>query len=139
MLIVSQGETMHFLPILAQTSFDYSASYQMSPVASLIYFIVIIIVLAATWRIFTKAGKPGWAAIIPIYNVIVLLEISGKPLWWIILLLIPFVNLVVLISTYMGLAKAFGQGTGFGCLLIIFAPIMVPVLAFGPYEYIGPQ
>lgn len=126
---------MHHAILAFQQSFNTVP--QMSPVATIIYVVVVLIVLASVWRVFTKAGKPGWFAIIPILNIITLLQIAGKPVWWIILLLIPFVNFVVLIVTYMGLAKAFGQGSAFGCLLIIFAPIMFPVLAFGPYEYQG--
>ena len=53
-----------------------------------------IVLIAAQWKIYTKAGKPGWACIIPIYNLIVLLEIVGKPVWWFLLLLVPCVNIV---------------------------------------------
>lgn len=116
---------------------SFSTSAEVSPIVWVIYLVVVVIAIASVWRIFTKAGRPGWAAIIPIYNVIVLLDVAGKPWWWILLMLIPLVNLIILIMVYMDLAKAFGQGTGFGCLLILFAPIMFPVLAFGPYEYQG--
>ena len=61
----------------------------------LIYFAVVLLIIVGLWKMFTKAGKPGWASIIPIYNLIVLIEITGKPLWWIVLLFIPFVNFVV--------------------------------------------
>jgi hypothetical protein len=120
-----------------QSDFSFSASGEISPVIWIVYIALIVLIVASLWRIFTKAGRPGWAAIIPIYNLIVLLDVAGKPWWWILLLFIPLVNFIVIIVVYMDLAKAFGQGTGFGCLLILFSFIMLPLLAFGPYEYQG--
>jgi hypothetical protein len=89
------------------------------------------------WKIFSKAGKPGWAAIIPIYNAIVLLEIVDKPLWWIILMFIPIVNFVISIIVTVELAKKFGQSTGFAIGLILLAPIFYPILGFGSAQYQG--
>src|ERR1051326_4433149 len=66
-------------------------------VMGIVYLAVIVLLVAAMWKIFVKAGKPGWAAIVPIYNLIVLLEIAGRPLWWFLLMLIPLVNLVMFI------------------------------------------
>jgi uncharacterized membrane protein YhaH (DUF805 family) len=103
-----------------------------------VYVAVIVLVIAAMWKVFTKAGKPGWAAIIPIYNLIVLLEIAGKPAWWVILLLIPFVNLVVFIMVAINVAKNFGKGTGFGIGLLLLAPVFYPILAWGDAQY-NPQ
>ena len=51
-----------------------------------VYFAILILMIVSLWKVFTKAGQPGWACIVPIYNVIVLLKIAGKPLWWILLL-----------------------------------------------------
>jgi hypothetical protein len=99
--------------------------------------IILILMIVATWKIFTKAGKPGWAAIIPIYNIIVLLEIVGKPLWWVILCLIPYVNIVIVIIVNLELAKKFGQSKGFAVGLILLAPIFYPILAFGGATYKG--
>jgi hypothetical protein len=90
------------------------------------------------WKVYTKAGKPGWAVIVPIYNIIVLLEIVGKPVWWILLLLIPCVNIVIMFIIYIELAKVFGQGTGFGIGLILLGFIFLPILAFGSSVYVGP-
>src|SRR5689334_9558275 len=81
--------------------------------------IVGIISIIGMWKIFEKAGKPGWASIIPIYNIIVLLEIVGKPVWWIILFLIPCVNIIFGIWTINLLSKSFGQGEGFTVGLIL--------------------
>jgi ABC-type sulfate transport system permease subunit len=96
-----------------------------------------VLMIAAAWMIFSKAGEPGWAAIIPIYNVIVLLKVVGKPLWWFLLLCIPFVNFVVGIILSLELAKKFGQGTGFGIGLIFLPFIFYPILGFGSARYQG--
>jgi hypothetical protein len=87
------------------------------------------------WKIFVKAGKPGWAAIVPIYNLIVILEIAGKPIWWFILLLIPFVNIIVLIMVLISFARNFGKGVGFAIGMLILPFIFYPMLAFGDATY----
>jgi Family of unknown function (DUF5684) len=96
-----------------------------------------VVMIAAMWKVFTKAGKPGWAAIIPIYNIIVLLNISGKPTWWIVLFLIPLVSLVFAILTYVALAERFGKGGGFAVGLIFLGFIFFPILGFGSAQYRG--
>lgn len=103
-----------------------------------IYLAVIVLIIVSMWKIFTKAGKPGWAAIIPIYNLIVLLEIVGKPAWWVILVLIPFVNFFVLIYLAHLLSKSFGKDIVMTLLLIFLPFIGYPVLAFGDATYGGP-
>ena len=106
---------------------------------SVLFIIAItVIYIAAQWRIYQKAGKPGWAAIIPIYNVIVLMEIIGKPWWWLLLLLIPGVNMIFAIWATNLLSKSFGQGVGFTIGLLVLSFIFYPMLAFGNYEYKGP-
>jgi hypothetical protein len=94
-----------------------------------------VLMIASVWMIFSKAGEPGWAAIIPIYNLIVLLNVVGKPLWWFLLLCIPFVNLVVGIILSLELAKKFGKDTGFGIGLIFLPFIFYPILGFGSARY----
>jgi hypothetical protein len=101
----------------------------------IIYLAVIVIVIVGAWKIFEKAGKPGWTAIIPFYNLIVLLEIAGRPIWWFILLLIPFVGWVVGIIVCVDVAKKFGKGTGFGVGLALLSFIFVPLLGFGDAKY----
>ena len=96
-----------------------------------------IVMIAAMWKVFTKAGKPGWAAIIPIYNCIVLLSIAGKPAWWIILFFIPIANFVILILTYVALAEKFGKGGGFAMGLVFLGIIFFPILGFGGAQYRG--
>ena len=95
-------------------------------------------VLAAKWNIYQKAGKPGWAALIPIYNSIVLLEIVGKPIWWIFLLLIPGVNLIFAIWITNLLTKSFGKDEAFTVGLILLAIVFYPILGFGKANYQGP-
>ncbi|MCO5253802.1 MAG: DUF5684 domain-containing protein [Bacteroidetes bacterium] len=100
------------------------------------YFLIVLLMIISMWKVFEKAGKPGWAAIVPIYNLVILLEIVRKPIWWIILLLIPFVNLIVIIILYIELAKVFGQGGGFAVGLILLGIIFIPILAFGDAKYV---
>ncbi len=102
-----------------------------------IYLAIILLMLISQWKVYTKAGKPGWAVIIPIYNIIVLLEIVDKPIWWFILMLIPFVNLVILIIVSLELAKKFGQSAGFAVGLILLPVIFYPILGFGSARYQG--
>ena len=98
---------------------------------------VIVVALVSIWRIFQKAGKPGWAAIVPIYNVVIMLQIAGKPLWWIILLFIPIANIVVLVLINIALAEKFGKGVGFALGLIFLSPIFWCILGFGDAQYLG--
>jgi len=94
-----------------------------------------ILTIVGMWKVFSKAGKPGWAAIIPIYNLVVMLEIAGKPLWWIILFLIPCVNLIMAILTFMGVAKNFGKSEGYGIGLAFLPFIFFPLLGFSDARY----
>ncbi|MGB0152905.1 MAG: DUF5684 domain-containing protein [Verrucomicrobiales bacterium] len=107
-------------------------------VVNLISLVVGVIVIIAMWKVFSKAGKPGWAAIVPIYNVIVLLEVIGRPVWWVVLFFIPFVNIVIAFITSIDLAKSFGKGAGFGIGLIFLSVIFYPILGFGSAQYKGP-
>lgn len=106
--------------------------------------IVLAIVYIAFWRIFSKAGQPGWAALIPVYNTIVTLEVQGRPVWWIVFYLIapvPIVGslsvLVMYIIMCLDLAKQFGKGGGFAAGLIFLFPIFILILAFGGAQYQG--
>ncbi|MFT5123402.1 MAG: hypothetical protein ACI9TH_001359 [Kiritimatiellia bacterium] len=102
-----------------------------------LYVAVIVFGIVCMWKIYTKAGKPGWASIAPIYNII-LLEIVGRPLWWIVLMFIPFVNVVIFILVLIDLAKSFGKGAGFGIGLLFLGIIFFPMRAFGSAKYAGP-
>ena len=99
----------------------------------LVFFIFFIVVW---WKIFVKAGKPGWGCIVPIYNIILQLEIAGRPLWWIFLLLIPYVNIFFAVVLVLDIAKAFGKDKSIFEAGMIFLPfIFFPILAFGSSEY----
>jgi len=106
-----------------------------SIIISLAFFALMIVSL---WKIFTKAGKPGWACIIPIYNIIVLLEIVGKPWWWLLLMLIPIVNMVFAIWMLNLLSKSFGHEVGFTLGLLFLGFIFFPILGLGESKYTGP-
>jgi len=97
--------------------------------------ILIAIAIIGLWKLFSKAGKPGWASIIPIYNTIVMIEIAGKPIWWIFLFFIPVVNIVVSVLVMIGLAKNFGRGAGTVIGLIFLPLIFLLILGFGSAEY----
>lgn len=117
-----------------------SSSSEASPVLTIVAILFAILMIVSHWKIFTKAGKPGWASIIPIYNTIVLLEIIGRPIWWFILLFIPIVNIVVAIIIAIDLAKAFGKSGAWGVfLLFLFSFIGFPMLAFGSAKYKKPS
>jgi hypothetical protein len=116
--------------------------------AGMLVFLLVISILSiiGLWKIFTKAGKPGWASIIPIYNLYVLLQIVGRPTWWLLLFLagvIPFVGLIPLlvasVIVSIDLAKSFGKDLVYGILLFLFQPIMFIVLGFGKDKYVGPS
>lgn len=104
----------------------------------IISLLIALVVIAGIWKTFEKAGKPGWAAIIPIYNIIVLLEIAGKPIWWIILFFIPCVNIIASLLIFIALAKSFGKSEVFGIGLWLLGPIFFPILGFGDAKYVGP-
>jgi hypothetical protein len=101
----------------------------------LLYFAVIVVSIICMWKIFDKAGQKGWLAIIPILNWVTLLKVVHKEIWWIILLLIPCVNIFVIIIVIWNLAKAFGHGGGWGLGLIFLPFIFGPMLAFGSSRY----
>ena len=106
-----------------------------SPMPIIIGVIIAIIVIGGTWKVFTKAKRPGWAALIPIYNTYILLKIVNKPWWWLLLMLIPIVNFIVLIIVMHRLSKVFGFGVGMTLLLLFFPYIGFPVLGFGSSTY----
>jgi VIT1/CCC1 family predicted Fe2+/Mn2+ transporter len=104
----------------------------------LLQLAIAVLIIAGIWKTFTKAGQPGWAAIIPIFNFYILLKVASRPWWWLLLLLIPLVNLVVAIIVSIDVAKAFGQGVGFGLGLALLGFIFYPILGFGGATYRAP-
>jgi uncharacterized membrane protein YoaK (UPF0700 family) len=115
------------------------AALAMMIIIPIIIFAVACLVLeiVALWFLFEKAGEPGWAAIIPIYNYLIAIKIAGKPWWWILLLLIPIANLVFYIMILNGLSKNFGKGSGFTVGLFFLRFIFLPILGFGKSTYSG--
>jgi hypothetical protein len=105
--------------------------------STLITLGILFLAIAGVWKTFAKAGKPGWACLVPIYNLVVMLQIAGRPLWWLLLLFVPLVNLFVVLVIVMDIAKAFGKGAGFGLGLLFLGFIFYPILGFGDAHYEG--
>ncbi len=114
-----------------------SASLLAGVLPLLVCLAILIVVIAGLWKVFVKAGHPGWAAIIPIYNVYILLKIAGRPGWWLLLFLVPVVSFVIAIFVAIDIAKAFGRSAGFGVGLAFLGPIFYPILGFGDATYRG--
>lgn len=132
---------------------DYSDGFgalgAMMGILIFVYIVILVLVVIGLWKIFEKAGKPGWAAIVPFYNVYILLEIVGRPTWWIFVFigsLIPFVNIFAGIATFvmfiilcLDLAKSFGKSTGFAVGMILLSFVFFPLLGFSDAQYQGPS
>jgi Family of unknown function (DUF5684) len=139
--LIDVTQTVLLIParLLAQVEYSYSAQGEApGPLFWIFWLAFAILMIAACWKIFTKAGQPGWAAIIPIYNWYMLCKIVGRPGWWVILLFIPFINFIIGIILCIDLAKSFGKGVGFGIGLILLGVIFFPILGFGSAQYQGP-
>lgn len=142
--LIEVTQSVLFTParLLAQVEYSSSASSQgqaPGPLFWIIWLAVMILIIAACWKVFTKAGHPGWAAIIPFYNIYIWCKIVGRPAWWIILMLIPFVNFIIAMILSIDLAKSFGKGVGFGLGLAFLGIIFWPILGFGSAQYQGPS
>ena len=110
----------------------------------IVYIAIMVFMIVSLWIVFKKAGQPGWAAIIPIFNFLVILRVAGKPWWWVfsILLMIipiagPILFLVVWILICNRISKNFGQSTGFTVGLVLLSVVFIPILAFGDYKWSG--
>ena len=128
---------MNLLALLLQESSagDQAVGGAATTAIMVVYLAVIVLLIAAMWKVFQKAGEPGWAAIVPIYNLYVLVKVAGKPGWWLLLMFIPFVNIIVSIIVVVSLAQKFGKGVGFALGLMFLSPIFYPLLAWGDAEY----
>ncbi len=116
---------------------------EVSPAILLIPLIIgilfaVVICGVMWWGMFTKAGKPGWASLIPIYNVVIWMDIIGRPRWWVLLCLIPLVNIIITILACIDTAKSFGKEAGFGIGLWLLGIIFFPILSWGSDKYVGP-
>ena len=118
-------------------SYSYTYTTQ-SPIVNIISLAICVLAIAGMWKVFVKAGIPGWHSLIPILNVYDICKISltdSVGLFTVLSVLIP----LVLIYPTIKLAKAFGKGTGFGVCLFLFGFVAYPILGFGDAEYLGPQ
>jgi len=107
--------------------------------AYVLYGAIVLLMIISMWMVVKKAGRPGVSQIVPIWNLIELVRIAGKPLWWVILiLLVPIANIVMLIMTFHGISKAFGKDAGFTVGLVLLPFIFWPILAFGKATYTKP-
>jgi hypothetical protein len=137
--LIEVTQTVLFTParLLAQVEYSTQAEAP-SPVSMIFGLLIALVLIVAMWKVFTKAGQPGWASIIPIYNLYIWCKIVGRPWWWILLMLIPFVNFIICIILCIDLAKSFGKGVGFGIGLALLGIIFFPILGFGSAQYQGP-
>lgn len=126
------------LMTLAQNSGGGAAAGIAGLIMLVIYLGILVLIIAGAWKMYAKAGQPGWGAIVPIYNIYLLCKIVGRPAWWIILMFVPIVSIVIAIILMVDLAKAFGKGVGFAIGLILLGFIFIPILGFGSAEYQGP-
>src|SRR5207245_3580957 len=116
---LTQSLLFHNASLLAQVEHSTEGKPP-SPLSMIVGLLIALLLIVAMWKVFTKAGQPGWASIIPIYNLYIWCKMVGRPGWWIILLLIPFVNIIVGIILCIDMAKSFGKGLGFGmCLALL--------------------
>ncbi|MEC5146882.1 DUF5684 domain-containing protein [Chitinophaga sp. 212800010-3] len=105
----------------------------------LFWLIVSVFMIICMWKIYTKAGQEGWAAIVPFYNIYILTKIVGKPWWWLLLCFVPIANIVVAIWMTNLLSKSFGKSEGFTIGLIFLGIVFYPILAFDrTITYQGP-
>jgi len=129
------------LALLGQYTTTTSSSSSGGGVGALFFFViyaaVIVLVIAGMWKMFVKAGQQGWLSIIPILNTYVIIKLAGREGWWILLFLIPCVNIVVAIIVYMDLAKKYGKSAAYGLGLVFLPFIFFPMLGFGSATYQG--
>ncbi len=107
----------------------------MDAIVSLIQLAVFVLVIVGMWKTYVKAGQPGWGCLVPIYNAVLLCRMGGKPGWWVLLMLIPIVNIVIYCIVMNGVSRNFGQGVGFTIGLIFLPFIFYPILGFGDATY----
>jgi hypothetical protein len=105
----------------------------------IIFFLAYVaFVVLVYWKVFEKAGRPGWEFLIPIYNLVIMMKIIGKPWWWLLVMCVPIVNVVFIIWSLNMLSKSFGKDEGFTVGLVLVNLIFLAILAFGDAKYLGP-
>jgi len=110
-----------------------------SGAAFLIALLIAVFMIVSMWKIYAKAGQPGWGCLVPFYNIVLMLRIAGKPGWWLIFFFIPVINLVVQIVMLIDVARNFGRGGWFAAGLIFLPIVFFPILAFGDSKYVGKE
>ncbi len=128
------------LPLLgfALAQDDLQTTGQLPAIFWVFYIAIIVLAVASMWKLFVKADKPGWASIVPIYNTVVMLEIAGKPMWWVFMLFVPIANIVFAFLMLYHFGKAYGKSDGFSVGVALLSPIFMPLLAFSDAKYRGP-
>ena len=117
---------------------DFGYSYQASPFMTVVYLAIAVLGIVAMWKVFEKAGEPGWAAIIPFYNQFVLMDIIGRPAWWVLLIpTLPAFGLWVSVIASIDTARAYGKSGAFAILLVLLPFIGYPILGLGASQYKG--
>lgn len=124
--------------VLAQSNNGGAAGGIGALLLLLIYLAILALIIVGGWKMFVKAGQPGWGILVPILNIYFMLKIAGRPGWWLLLMLIPIVSIVVAIIMWIDIAKSFGKGIGFALGLVFLPFIFMPILGFGDAQYQGP-
>jgi hypothetical protein len=138
LLLLTKNWFLANVSLLAQVDYSYGTEGEPpGPLFWICWLAFVILMIAALWKIFSKAGHPGWPAIIPIVNTYFLCKVAGRPGWWVILMFIPLVNFIIWIILCIDVAKSFGKGVGFGIGLLLLPIIFFPILGFGGAQYQG--
>ncbi len=133
-LMIFSGVAVAGDPMIEDALANFSSPVFLT-ISILLNLAIITFMIVAQWKLFVKAGEPGWAAIVPIYNAVLLMKIAGKPGWWVILMFVPIANLIVVVMMDIGLARNFGRSDGFAIGLIFFPYIFLAILGFGDSKY----
>ena len=122
------------IPLYAQSAGDFAsrqAAATVSTTTSLLILAFVLLVIIAMWRVYERAGEPGWAVLIPFYNMYVLTKVGGVSGWWVVVMFIPLINIIALFVVSIGVARRFDRGAGFGIGLALLPMIFYPMLAWG--------
>ena len=120
-------------------NYSSSSAFHFTAGIIILYLVILIPMIIGWWKIFEKAGKPGWACIVPFYNYIVACEIVGKPIWWFLLMICPCINIIFVIWVLNLICKSFGKSEGFTIGMFFLNPIFACILGFGDAKYLGPS
>ena len=137
--------------LLAQASGNGEAALAAGLVAffaafAFVFIAIGLVVVVGMWKTFDKAGQPGWAAIVPFYNLVVMFRIGGQSGWFALSYLLNFIPIIgtlaflgIIIWNHVNISKRFGQGVGFAIGLVLLAPIFWLILGFGSSKYLAEQ